>query len=338
MNDNDINNFNFQPNNDNNQNMQPLNNFNQDINNNQSMNNGVNVNPIEPQNNINPMQNNFVPNMNNNQMYTINNQPMNNGMHLNPTEPQNNFNQGMNNNQPMNALNNQQSNQNMQPLNNFNQGFNNQNFQPNNVNNPQNINTNQRSTQPKGSLIEKLKNKKILGIVIGVIVVIIALSLFKGAGSSLGGGKNTTGSTQYSASDVEASCVLDISEGNTIEIIYSDVIFNEKNGAQAKVYNKKVLKRKDGAKIETDKYKEIIKENINPIAGTFDLTEEDYNKEKLELDITTYGYDTIIYRYDNKLEITWFNIYGTVSIHGEASNADKKEFIEELEKQGYSCK
>lgn len=91
----------------------------------------------------------------------------------------------------------------------------------------QNNNTNMN--YPSNGNNSGKKNNKIIFIVAGVVVVaivVILLFLFKGSSKS---GKNTTGSSEYKASDVAFSCSY-VSEGeNAISTTYTDFIFNYKS-------------------------------------------------------------------------------------------------------------
>ena len=177
------------------------------------------------------------------------------------------------------------------------------------------------------------KNNKIIFIVAGVVVVVaivvILLFLFKGSSKS---GKNTTGSSEYKASDVAFSCSY-VSEGeNAISTTYTDFIFNYKSSQytyQLKQYYKMVIEYKKT--LTDEKYKEFIKE-LNSIDC---LDAGSCTESHLELSITDFGWDTVVDRKGNKIEVTFNNTYGMGST---ASKDDIKDTKASFESEGYTCK
>ena len=254
------------------------------------------------------MNNNDL-NFNTQNSFDTQNQPQdNNNM---PNQPQDNF----------NMTNQSQDNFNMQS-----QPQDNNNM-PNQL---QNNNTNMNYAS-NGNNSGK-KNNKIIFIVAGVVIVaivVILLLLFKGSSKS---GKNTTGSSEYKASDVAFSCSY-VSEGeNAISTTYTDFIFNYKSSQytyQLKQYYKMVIEYK---KTLTDEmYKEFIKE-LNSIDC---LDAGSCTESHLELSITDFGWDTVVDRKGNTIEVTFNNTYGMGST---ASKDDIKETKANFESEGYTCK
>ncbi len=176
------------------------------------------------------------------------------------------------------------------------------------------------------------KNNKIIFIVAGVVIVaivVILLLLFKGSSKS---GKNTTGSSEYKASDVAFSCSY-VSEGeNAISTTYTDFIFNYKSSQytyQLKQYYKMVIEYKKT--LTDEKYKEFIKE-LNSIDC---LDAGSCTESHLELSITDFGWDTVVDRKGNKIEVTFNNTFGMGST---ASKDDIKDTKASFESEGYTCK
>lgn len=179
------------------------------------------------------------------------------------------------------------------------------------------------------------KNNKTMFIIIGVIAVIaviLIVFLLKGfGGSSLGGGKNTTGSTEYKSSDVDFSCTYVSKSDNLTITTYSDFIFNYKSSQytyQLKQYNKMILEFKNTL---TD---EIYKEFIDDLNSLNCLDPGSCTGSHLELSTTKYGWDTVVDRIGNKIEITYYNLNG---IGINATKNDINNAKVNYESKGYSC-
>ena len=56
--------------------------------------------------------------------------------------------------------------------------------------------------------------------------------------------------------------------------------------------------------------------------------------DHLELGITESGWNTVVDRIGNKIEITYYNVYG---LGQTATEKDKNELIEQYKNNGYIC-
>lgn len=79
-----------------------------------------------------------------------------------------------------------------------------------------------------------------------------------------------------------------------------------------------------------EKYKEFIKE-LNSIDC---LDADSCTESHLELSITDFGWDTVVDRKGNKIEVTFNNTFGMGST---ASKDDIKETKANFESEGYTC-
>ena len=207
------------------------------------------------------------------------------------------------------------NNNNLNDQNNFNSQYNGINNQPvnnsmnNNVSNNFNNINNNKNNLSSNRLTKKAKNNKLFAIIIGIIVIIIVVVIvLKGFNSSsvLGSNKNTTGSTEYNSSDVDNNCTYEYSTEDKNMKIYSDFIFNykttESNGSQnnyqLKIYSTMVVEYENG--LTDSKYKDFV--------DTFDslvcLNSDECTGNHLELGVTNTGWDTVIDRIGNKIEVT----------------------------------
>jgi len=325
-----------------------------------------NVNNDNINNNQNPMdnQNNFNQEMNNEQINIIDNQsmanPLNNNLQNETIPNQVVFNPAVNN------LNIQPNNINIQSQSNSNQVIEN-----NIVNTPNEMPSNQSTINSLNNNTQKpndTKKKPIIFIIIGIVVVIIVAlvvgskfltkdnpnnndnttNLPENDQSNIEnkGKENTTGLSEYSASDVTFNCVKDDSETNKINISYSDIVFdyedNDGFSYKAIVYNKFELGYNDGTKITDDKYKSLLKDIVGE-ENSYRLKDEDYTKDNLQYTETAYGWNTKITRNDNKLEITSYDTYSPDLdlTDDKPAKADKK-YMDEVKKSyedaGYTCK
>lgn len=172
------------------------------------------------------------------------------------------------------------------------------------------------------------KNNKTILIIIGVVAVIIILFIFGGKSKS---GKNTTGSSEYNSSDVDFSCSY-VSKGDDFTITtYSDFIFNYKSSQytyQLKQYNKMILGFKNT--ITDEKYKEFI-DDLNSLDC---LDAGSCTESHLEFSTTKYGWDTVVDRSSNKIELTFYNLNGKgITATKDDINSTRASF----ESKGYTC-
>lgn len=220
-------------------------------------------------------------------------------------------------------------------------------YNNNEFNNNQQSNVNISNSMPNGNqngmnyinnnLNINSKNNKIMFIVFWVIAVVVIVFLLKGcSGSSLGGGKNTTGSTEYKSSDVDFSCTYVSKSDNLTITTYSDFLFNYKSTAtsgtqytyQLKQYNKMILEFKNT--LTDEKYKEFI-DDLNSLDC---LDSGSCTASHLEFSTTKYGWDTVVDRIGNKIEMTYYNLNGMDST---ATKDDIKSVKADYESKGYSC-
>ena len=220
----------------------------------------------------------------------------------------------------------------------LNQDFNNNSDNFSVDNSLDNLDINQFTNEAKkenklSDLFNKIrKNKKIIAVFGGMLVVVILIIVLSMMFSTH---KNTTGSTEYKANEVDMNCqYTDEAKDGSQVTWYMDVIFNYKSESginyQSKVYNKVVREYKKGL---TDKEYEAFTEELNSI----ECINSDYcKKSHLELGITgDYGLDTIIDRSGNKIIITAYNVYG---MNAKATNSDRKELKAIFKKDGFTCK
>jgi len=182
------------------------------------------------------------------------------------------------------------------------------------------------------------KNNKLIIIIVAAVVGLIIIGciifgLFGKGGSSGGGGgifnshANNTG-LDYKASDVSLNCVNEQSSDKGSIKIYSDILFDYK-GYQVQQFNKFVANYKE---LTDEDYFEIVKGY-----GSSEclLDEEACKKDHVDLSMSSLGWDTKVDRKGNTVTVTSYNIYGKGAT---ASSTEKKEFQEQLEKAGYTCK
>ena len=280
----------------------------------------------------NGMNNNFNGNqqsgMNNN--FNGNNFPNNgnqqNGMNNNFNE--NNF---PNNVNQQNGMNNNFNGNNFANNNNEQNGMNNNNQMNTNYNNMNNAPQTPMNNQPKKGGLGVVKY-----IVIGIAVLVGILVLVKvlGGGSSvgLGGGKNTTGISGYSGSDVTYNCVSETKKSDSTVTEYIDLVFNYKSGStvyQLKQYGKIVIKTTSA--ITDAKYAEYV--------GKLNATDCAFNSKAcsgshLELGITSLGWDTVVDRKSNSIEFTYYTLTGKGLT---ASKSEMKEVKAKYESEDYKC-
>lgn len=267
-------------------------------------------------------------------------------MNNNDWNNQNNFNNQYNgsNNQPvnnnMNNVNNQFNNTNGFQNNNventnYNNGFNNTNI--NNQSNLYNGNSMNQVETPKKKI-----NTKLLAIIIGIIIIIVIVIVSKGFSNSsvLGSNENTTGSTEYKGSDVDYNCTYEYTNEDKKMKVYSDFIFNYKSTGdsgkqynyQLKIYNKMIVEYGNG--LTDSKYKDFV-DSFESLECLGFGDEKKCTESHLELGITDSGWDTVVDRIGDKIEVTYYNIYGMGTT---ATKEDMKEIIEQYESNGYICK
>ena len=280
---------------------EPIQTDNSQINNTTQLQSNENIDNGQLSNNIEtpiiPINIPQIPNENNNQMTNNDTQLPSNNQTIDNS-------QVSNNNQP---IDNVKTPDNQQSLNN----------QP--INNIQNNNHSQ-------SLTGNNKNKKIF-IIIGAIILIFII--FKLLSSGTGGHKNTTGSTKYKDSDVALNCQREEKDSESTKTMYLDFVLNYGDGTtyQAAQFTKYVETHKET--LTDDEYKELVdKVRIS-------LYDVDYTKSHIEFDLSTFGFDTVIDRNGNTVEVTGYSVFGA----GEkGTNNTKNTLKEEFEEQGYTCK
>lgn len=221
------------------------------------------------------------------------------------------------------------------------------NNQPvNNMNNSNNQNNSYIDNSMNQSKTHKKKvNTKLLAIIVGIIialvtVIVVALKGFSNF-SILGTKENTTGSTEYKGADVDYNCMYEYTDEIKKVKIYSDLIFNYKstgddgkqNNYQLKIYNKMLLEFENGV-LTDSKYKDIV-DSFESMECLGLENEEKCAKNHIELGMTNSGWNTVIDRTGNKIEVTYYNIYG---MGATATKEDMKEIKEKYEKIDYICK
>lgn len=226
-------------------------------------------------------------------------------------------------------------------INNQNNNMNNQynsagDFQNNNEFNNSNINNSVNQVE----IPNKKNNTKLLAIIIGVIVIIVivivvALKEFFVFGSN----KNTTGSTEYKDSDVDYNCTYEYANEDTKMKVYLDFIFNYKsnredgnqNNYQLAIYDKMIVEYENG--LTDEEYKEFI-DSLESLECFSYGGENKCTESHLELGITSLGWDTIVDRTGDKIEVTYNNVYG---LGRTATEEDIRETKEQYASNGYVC-
>lgn len=194
----------------------------------------------------------------------------------------------------------------------------------------QNNNTNIAPQNNLNNLNKKNNKPKTLIIIIGIVGVITILLISK-SGNILKRHSNTTGLSEYSASDVDLNCVRKKNEKNGSITIYSDFLFNYNTGINYhhKIYNKIVTEYTNG--LTEEKYKEFIK-SLNSSKCNYDIS--NCMKDHLELELTSLGWDTKVDRIGNTIETTFYEISGS---NRTATNNEIKKTKTTYEKAGFSC-
>jgi len=262
------------------------------------------------------------------------------------------------NNDQTNVTNNQGPSMNGFPDNNMNNDFNNQQFFNNNGGNgtpmgqgPQNngntmgnqSNFNQPNmqgnNQPNGNGMNQNGNKKmgnfdknkIIKIALIAVVIVVVLFLLKGCFSVLGGHKNTTGSSEYKAKDVDLNCSYEKTDSERKVTAHIDALFDYKNGSSTyalKQYSKMVYDYTNG--LTNEAYKKFIES----VDATACWEADKCEKNHIDLGLSKLGYDTIIERNGNQITMTFYNLVG---IGQKATKDDKDAFIKEYESNGFKC-
>ncbi len=203
-------------------------------------------------------------------------------------------------------------------------------------NNQSNISNNQVNPKKKNNV--KLLVTIIGGMIVLGIVIFAVLKIFN-ISSVISTHKNTTGLSEYSGLDVDYNCVYEYTKNNDKMKEYSDIIFNYKsdrkdgkqNNYQVKVYSKMILEYGNG--LTNSKYKEVI-DSFNSLECVSLNEDNKCTGDHLELGITESGWNTVVDRIGNKIEITYYNIYG---LGQTATEKDKNELIEQYKNKGYIC-
>jgi len=200
----------------------------------------------------------------------------------------------------------------------------------NDINNlSNNININQVSKKNN-------KNKKLLVIAIVIILIITIFITLKGFSNDLGSAKNTTGLDEYKNSDVDYNCKYESSDEDTKLKIYLDFLYNYEtdgnNGKkylyQLKTYTKVIKEYKNG--LTNALYMDFV-DSFNSLKCIYP---EDCTNNHLELGLTNKGFNTVIDRNGNKIEVTYYAIYG---MGIKATKKDMKEIKQQYEQDGYIC-
>ena len=143
--------------------------------------------------------------------------------------------------------------------------------------------------------------------------------------------KNTTGLIGYDDTDVDYNCIYENSDENPKLKIYSDLIFDyqgEYSDYQLKTFSKMILEY--SSDVTDEDYKKFI-EQMNSIGC---LT-SDCTLGHLELSISLFGFDTVVDRKTDSIEVTYNNVYGMGEI---ASKEYIKKQLKEFNDKGYVCK
>lgn len=202
---------------------------------------------------------------------------------------------------------------------------NNEEAKPNN-----NDNTTTTETAPKTK-----DKKKTIFIAVAIIIAIIILVLVS---RILFGGShnNNTGSKEYKAKDVDLTCIYSSDDAEKNVTVYSDFIFNYKSKGnksynyQLKMYNKKINTYKNGVTDEV--YKQFMQDLFEDYC--YGLSGNDCTKSHVELGMTDFGWDTTIDRMNNKITVTYNNVYG---IGQTATSKDIAKMKKDFEKEDYKC-
>ena len=160
-------------------------------------------------------------------------------------------------------------------------------------------------------------------------ICLIAVICILLTGCGAGGHQNTTGSTKYTGSDVGLNCKNVTRNENSTVTTYIDFLFNTKDGYQMELYSKVI------AKYDSQITDETYKKNIDAIASIKCINDENACKgSHLDLGITSLGFDTIVDRLSDTIEITYYNPVGK-GYKAEQSDIDlAKSTYENLD---YTC-
>lgn len=147
-------------------------------------------------------------------------------------------------------------------------------------------------------------------------MVVVALKGFNNF-SVLDSNENTTGSIEYKVSDVDYNCTLEYTNEDRKMKVYSDFIFNYKTTSesvkqynyQLKIYSKMIAEYESG--LTDSKYKDFV-DLFESLECLDSSDEEKYTESHLELGLTNTGLDTVIDRIGNKIEVTYYKIYGLI--------------------------
>ena len=150
---------------------------------------------------------------------------------------------------------------------------------------------------------------------------------------SLSGHKNTTGSKEYTASEVDYNCHIKNDEGEEFIDILFDVTDGKGNSLQMASFNK-IIKTDTSDK----KWHEIVdKLSVSYCFNTFgkmNCDNETYPNH-FDLGITSFGWSTVADKTSSEIIVTFNNQIG---LNGPKTTAEeKKAIIDGLEAQGYTC-
>ena len=182
----------------------------------------------------------------------------------------------------------------------------------------------------------KFSLKKIVIIISVVVVMGLGFLFFISNYFSLfNTHENTTGSSEYKDSSVDLNCVYESTEDGIQTKIYSDFIFNYSTKAddgkeynyKVKIFNKRIINYLTG--LSDEEYAKYVK-SLNSI----ECLDTECTGNYLELGITEYGWDTAIYRMDDRIEFLYYNLSGR---NKQATKKEKKEIRKKYEDAGFVC-
>lgn len=176
----------------------------------------------------------------------------------------------------------------------------------------------------------ELKKAIIVGIIIsavGSIAVILILKFFV-----FGVHKNTTGLSNYRATNVDLNCTYSHNEGDTDISMYSDFIYNYQKNYKLAIYNRMVIKYQNG--LTDDKVTEIINK-LNNLNCTIDGNNDFCVSNRLNFDSSSFGWSYVTDEANNTLTVIFYNYYG---FGKKITASDKEQIKTHYKNEGYICK
>lgn len=175
----------------------------------------------------------------------------------------------------------------------------------------------------------ELKRAILIGVIIsivGSIAVILILKFFV-----FGVHKNTTGLSDYRAANVDLNCTYSHSEGDTNISMYSDFIYNYQRNYKLAIYNRMVIKYQN--ELTDDKVTEMINK-VNSLDCSVDGNNDFCVSNRLNFDLSSFGWSYITDKANNTLTVIFYNYYGS----GKKITANDKEQIKtHYKNDGYVC-